>query len=115
MFTLGPCFPSYIVIQVVCDLIFFLFNPLQGEDAEEAGEGGEEKGEGKKRRKKRSKKAVAIEEDEQEGGKEEEEEPSLIDIGSRETSPAPTAALATKTESPRKKSPARDTKKEGEE
>ena len=76
--------------------------------------GGEEKGEGKRKKKKRSKKtAAAIEEDEQGGGKE-DEGPSLIDIGSRETSPAPAAALAAKTESPRKKSPAREAKKEGE-
>ena len=81
---------------------------MQGEDAEEAG--AEEKGEGKKRRKKKSKKAV--EEDEEGGGK--EEEPSLIDIASGDGEEAPpTAALATKTESPRKKSPARDTKKQG--
>ena len=74
--------------------------------------GGEEKGEGKKKKKKRSKKTTAaIEEDEQEG---EDEGPSLIDIGSRETSPAPVAALTAKTESPRKKSPAREAKKEGE-
>ena len=76
--------------------------------------GGEEKGEGKKKKKKRSKKTTAaIEEDEQGGGKE-DEGPSLIDIGSRETSPAPAAALAAKTESPRQKSPAREAKKEGE-
>ena len=88
------------------------FNPLQGEDVEEVG--GEEKGEGKKKKKKRSKKtAAAVEEDEQGGGKE-DEGPSLIDIGSRETSPAPAAALTAKTESPRKKSPAREVKKEGE-
>ena len=52
-------------------------------------------------------------EDEQ-GGK---EEPSLMDIASgegEETSPAPTtAALTAKTDSPRKKNPARETKKEG--
>ena len=76
--------------------------------------GGEEKGEGKRKKKKRSKKTTAaIEEDEQGGGKE-DEGPSLIDIGSRETSPAPAAALTAKTESPRKKSPAREAKKEGE-
>ena len=44
--------------------------------------------------------------------------PSLIDIASgegEETSPAPTttATLTAKTESPRKKSPAREAKKEG--
>ena len=64
------------------------------------------------KRKKRGKKTAI--EDEQ-GGK---EEPSLIDIASgegEETSPAPTttAALAAKTDSPRKKSPAREAKKEG--
>ena len=73
--------------------------------------GGEEKREGKKKKKKRSKKTTAaIEEDEQGGGKE-DEGPSLIDIGSKETSPMPAAALAAKTESLRKKSPARDVKK----
>ena len=75
--------------------------------------GGEEKGEGKKKKKRSKKTTAAIEEDEQGGGKE-DEGPSLIDIGSKETSPAPAAALAAKTESPRKKSPAREAKKEGE-
>jgi hypothetical protein len=83
-------------------------NPLQGEGAGEAG--GEEKGEGKKERKKRSKKTTVVEEDKQ-GGTKEEVEPSLIDIDSRERSPAPAAAL---TESSRKKSPARERKKQGE-
>jgi hypothetical protein len=76
--------------------------------------GGEEKGEGKKKRKKRSKKTTAAVEEDEEGGGKEEEGPSLIDIGSKETSPAPAAALAAKTESPRKKSPAREAKKQGE-
>jgi hypothetical protein len=76
--------------------------------------GGEEKGEGKKKRKKRSKKTTAAIEEDEEGGGKEDEGPSLIDIGSKETSPAPAAALAAKTESPRKKSPAREAKKQGE-
>ena len=113
------CLPlvHYMILYCI-DLItlffpnFTNFNPLQGEDVEEVGE--DVAAEGKKRKKKRSsKKTAAVEEDEQGGGKE-EEEPSLIDIGSKESSPAPAAALATKTESPRKKSPARDTKKQGE-
>ena len=74
---------------------------MQGED-EEAGEEEEGKAEGKRKKKKRSSKRAA---------EEVSEEPSLIDIGEGEEPSA--AAMATKTESPRKKSPARDTKKQG--
>ena len=59
----------------------------------------------KKKKKKRSSKKEA----EEEGGK---EEPSLIDIAEGEEEPS--ASLSAKTEPPRKKSPVRETKKQGD-
>lgn len=70
---------------------------------------GEEKAERRKKKKKRSSKRAAADEEE-EGTR---EEPSLIDIAEGEE-PSPSASLTAKAESPRKKSPVRDTKKQGQ-